>query len=304
MDMRQLQQFLILCDTLNFRAASDRSHTSPSTLSRSIRRLEEEIGCSLFERDNRSVVLTRQGELLRGWAKSVLDGYKQVQFRLMEEKNVLSGELSIFGSVTAYYSLMSPIIEGFRTRYPQIHLQLHTGSPADAIDRVENNEVDLGITMLRESERSSIRFLPITSTPLVFIAPKGFSSKKRELDWETQPLIVASRGLGRERVDAWFRQKGILPNIYAQVEGNEAILAMVSLDCGIGVVPRLVLEKSPLKNELELLALSPELEPYIVGLIARKNRIRNPLVRAFWETVEQQKKNHNTEHFGNKIKSR
>ncbi|RJX28067.1 MAG: HTH-type transcriptional activator IlvY, partial [Desulfurivibrio sp.] len=58
------------------------------------------------------------------------------------------------------------------------------------------------------------------------------------------------RGLGRRRLDKWFQERGITPNIYAQVAGNEAIITMVGLGCGIGVVPQLVLDKSPMLDQV------------------------------------------------------
>ena len=92
---------------------------------------------------------------------------------------------------------------------------------------------------------------------LLFIAPVSFKTKGMRknipIDWNTVPMIMAERGLGRQRLDNWFKQGGIQPNIYAQVAGNEAIITMVSLGCGIGVVPSLVLEKSPMRDQVVIL---------------------------------------------------
>ncbi|HET8791642.1 MAG TPA: LysR family transcriptional regulator, partial [Modicisalibacter sp.] len=63
MDLRPLRQFLVLADTLHFGRTSDACHVSASTLSRSIASLEATLGVRLFERDNRSVHLTREGRL-------------------------------------------------------------------------------------------------------------------------------------------------------------------------------------------------------------------------------------------------
>ena len=55
-------------------------------------------------------------------------------------------------------------------------------------------------------------------------------------------------------------------NIYADVSGNEAIIAMVSLGCGIGIVPGLVLEQSPIKNEVQIFEIKPGLKVFIYSL--------------------------------------
>ena len=98
-------------------------------------------------------------------------------------------------------------------------------------------------------------------------------------------MIMAQKGMARKRIDAWFRSKKIRPNIYAQVSGNESILAMVSLGFGIGIVPGLALEKNMLKREVVALDVRPKIRPYSVGICVQKRRIRNPLVKAFWETI-------------------
>jgi LysR family positive regulator for ilvC len=99
-------------------------------------------------------------------------------------------------------------------------------------------------------------------------------------------MVLSARGLSRRRVDTWFRASGLRPTIYAEVSGHEAILSMVSLGCGVGVVPLLVVEKSPFRDRVRVLDVSPTLEPYAVGLCARGPRLASPVVRAFWDTVE------------------
>jgi LysR family positive regulator for ilvC len=95
-------------------------------------------------------------------------------------------------------------------------------------------------------------------------------------------MILSERGLGRERVNAWYRRMGLAPEIYAQVAGNEAIVSMVSLGFGVGVVPRIVLDNSPLREKVRVLDVRPELAPYQVGLFALEKRLSSPLIDAFW----------------------
>lgn len=79
------------------------------------------------------------------------------------------------------------------------------------------------------------------------------------------PTLHALRGLARERVDQWFRELGCSPSIYAQVAGNEAI---VSQGFGIGLVPGIVLDNSPVVGTVRILDVRPALPPYEVGLFA------------------------------------
>jgi LysR family positive regulator for ilvC len=86
--------------------------------------------------------------------------------------------------------------------------------------------------------------------------------KKKSIPWDRIPMIAAEKGMARKRTDTWFRSKNIKPNIYAQVSGNESILAMVSLGFGIGIVPQLVLEKNIINRDVQVLDIRPEIKPY------------------------------------------
>ena len=65
--------------------------------------------------------------------------------------------------------------------------------------------------------------------------------------------------------------------------GNEAIVTMVSLGLGIGVVPKIVLDNSPTIERIQVLDVAPQLEAYDVGLLVLKKNLKNPLVNALWK---------------------
>ena len=98
-------------------------------------------------------------------------------------------------------------------------------------------------------------------------------------------MILATGGIARRRVDAWFRGLDVTPKIYAQVAGNEAIVSMVSLGLGVGVVPKIVLDNSPHADRVRVLDVDPDLEPYDLGLFTLKRHLRNPLISAFWSLL-------------------
>ena len=93
-------------------------------------------------------------------------------------------------------------------------------------------------------------------------------------------MILPERGTARTRVDDWFRARETQPQVYAQVAGNEAIVSMVSLGFGVGVVPRIVLENSPLADKVRAIPMNPALGGYSVGLIAHKRKLASPLISA------------------------
>ncbi|MAY41265.1 MULTISPECIES: HTH-type transcriptional activator IlvY [unclassified Neptuniibacter] len=289
MDIKQLRQFIQLADTLHFGRASEASHISPSALSRSIKQLEEEAGSCLFERDNRSVALTPEGEIFLTYARDSLAQWDTLRTQLMERTGELQGEISMYCSVTASYSFLFNILSEFRRNYPKIEIKLHTGDPDPAINRVISGDEDFAIAAKPDTLPTGLAFKSIALSPLLFIAPKqgieGKHSTLPILDDKT-PMILSEEGVARKRVDRWFKEQNCKPLIYAQVAGNEAIVSMVSLGFGVGVVPKIVLENSPLANTVEVLDITPSLKPYEVGIVTLEKKLKSPLIRAFWAQLK------------------
>ena len=107
-----------------------------------------------------------------------------------------------------------------------------------------------------------------------------------QLDLARAPLVLPQTGLSRRRLDAWLKKKRISPNIGSEVSGNEAIIPMVRLGCGVGIVPLLVLERSPFRDEVVILENAPRLDPYVVGLCSTKRNLQRASVLAFWRLAE------------------
>lgn len=288
MDLSQLTMFIALAETLHFNRAANACHVSPSTLSRCIRQLEQQANAPLFERNNRSVALTRQGARFLAFARETIEQWTSLQSDLQSDSGKLQGSLSLYCSVTASYSFLYDILTDFRQRHPLIEITLHTGDPALAIERVAAGMEDIAIAARQDHMPKSLGFKRIAVSPLILIQPRAnnwFSKPPQDNSdyWQSVPFILSERGVARERLDAWFRRKRIAPTIYAQVAGHEAIVSMVSLGFGIGLIPKIVLDNSPLTREVKPLPLQPDLKPYEVGLCVLNRKLKSPLVRAFWE---------------------
>ena len=291
MDTKTLKLFLSLSETLHFGRASEACHISPSALSRAIKQLEEALGVQLFERDNRSVSLTREGSLFQAYAREALIQWDVIRNSLMAEAQELQGEISVYCSVTASYSFLYDILSEFRQQHAKIEIKLHTGDAENAIQRVLASDEDITIAAKPDSLPAGLAFKPIATSPLVFIAPQEDSNldallRAVPINWASVPMILSEEGVARRRIDAWFKQHAVKPLIYAQVAGNEAIVSMVSLGFGVGVVPKIVLDNSPLAERVRILQVTPQLKAYEVGLFALKKKLQSPLIHAFWAQIK------------------
>ncbi len=291
MDFKDLTVFLVLAETLHYGQTAKRCHTSASTISRVVQRLEEELSQRLFERDRREVRLTQAGTEFVEFSQRTLEQFQQFKRQLHTPASELMGELSLYCSVTASYSFLSDLLGVFRERHPKVDIRLRTGDAAQAVDMALSGEVDIAIAARPDQLPARLAFKPLLQVPLSFIAPSqsgpiSEALNEREVDWQNIPMILSETGLARTRVTRWFKHLALKPDVYAQVSGNEAIVAMVALGFGVGVVPDLVLSNSPMSENVRQLQVSPELEPFSVGLCVVNQHLSNALVQAFWQVSE------------------
>lgn len=172
MDLRTLELFVSLADSLHFGRTSDAMHISPSALSRHIQRLETSLGTRLFIRDNRTVELTQQGQQAASQCQSILAAWQQLQQQL-SDNGELSGQLRLYCSVTAAQTLMRQFIERFRPNYSKVALTVETGDAALAIERVIQQQTDIAIAPRPDNVPDGVLMRELNTSPLVFIRPQA-----------------------------------------------------------------------------------------------------------------------------------
>ncbi|CCQ11636.1 HTH-type transcriptional regulator IlvY [Pseudoalteromonas luteoviolacea B = ATCC 29581] len=289
MEHKLLQHFLVLSETLHFGRASERCFISPPTLSRQIKQLEEEVGSELFYRDNRRVKLTATGQAFVSYAKSTLASWQQFKVESLQENRPLTGTLHLFCSVTATYSFVYDLFLAFRQRFPMVELHLTTGDPAQSISQVNDEKADIAVAVKPSPLADNLCFQHLGSSPLLLIAPNTPCPLKERLDAgievEQLEFIVPEQGVLKTKLASWSERRGFKPTVYTHVAGHEALVSMVSLGFGLAIVPRIVLEQSPLQNRVDIMEVD-DLDAIDIGLVVQKRRRQETIVQAFWSCAD------------------
>lgn len=280
MDIKSLRLFQHLASSLHFSKTATAMYVSAPTLSRVISRLEQECKATLFVRNNRSVILTSAGRSLLSFANETLTQYSQMLQNMQSEQKALTGELSLYCSVTASQSYMPDILEKLHRQYPLVDIKLDTGDHTLAIEKVMKREVDLALAIHIPDFPSHMHFAKLDTVPLMLIVPKNMNVDTwQAMQWQSANMILPARGPSRRILQQWFAEQSIKPHVYAQVSGNEAIVSMVALGLGIGFVPSIVLENSVVKNKVKVFDVD-SIEPYQLGLCYLNERASEPLMKA------------------------
>ena len=194
--------------------------------------------------------------------------------------------------MTACQSFLPELLGAFRSRHPDVRIQLETGYAADALERLSEGRVDVSVAAIPPQLPRGLVSRVLLYTPLVFAAPRVACEverlcHQRPLPWTDLPVVLPASGNARESADRWFQRRRIVPQVYGEVPGSEAILALVSLGCGVGIVPRLVVDESPLRGKLSVLDTDeggPALGEFRVGVCTQRKKLSSPLVRALWDS--------------------
>lgn len=286
-DLDGFRQFDALARALHFGRAAREVHLSTSALSRAIQRLERDAGTPLVERTHHQVTLTAAGEAFWRTAREVLETWDRFEAQRAGDRAELSGTLHLYCTVTAAQSLVPELLGRFRLAHPGVRLALETGYAADALQRVRSSTIDAAVAPLPVDLPAGLRSDHLTTTPIVFVGPTEpgpieTQLRRRPRDWSAVPLVVPAHGLVRQHLDDWLASADIEPTIYAAIEGHEAILSLVAMGCGVGVVPRLVLESSALRDRVKVVPTRQPIRPLDIGLCTRA-RSSSPLVAALIE---------------------
>nr|WP_301099423.1 HTH-type transcriptional activator IlvY [Otariodibacter sp.] len=291
MNIQNLKLFLDIINTHSFIRTAEKNHMSASTLSRHIQRMEEEIGQPLLLRDNRQVILTEAGRKFLSFAEQTWLSWQQIQQELSQKQNELEGELKLFCSVTAAYSHLPKILERFRQRYPKVEIKLSTGDPAKALNTVQSLKSDLALAGKPEFLPHNIAFQFIDDISLSLVVPKITCLatkllKYSPIDWQHIPFILPVEGPARQRIEHWFKlQKIRKPQIYATVEGHEAILSMVAVGCGVAMLPDVVVQHSAVSDQVSFFLPDIAIKPFELGVCVQHRRLKEPIIQAFWKLL-------------------
>lgn len=283
----QLRLFDHLAETRHFGRTSAECHVSQPTLSRTISRMEAELGVRLFDRDRRSVGLTPEGVRFRRFARETLTAWEDYT-SATSELTAVKGTVTVFCTVTAAQTILPEVLSRFREAHPGVDLRLETGYAAEALMRLEDGSVDATVAALPPRVPRHLLTQLIATTSLVLVTRRDGPHelpRRPSAAWSDVPFILPTSGLARSLADRWFRRLGVRPRVVAEEGGHEAIISLVTLGVGVGVVPELVASASPLADRLRVLPTSTPPPQFDIAVCTTIDRLSKRPVAALWEAV-------------------
>ncbi len=240
-DLHQLRIFHSAVKAGGFTHASRELHLSQSTVSQHIKQLEEEIGCQLFMRVGKRVLLTEAGHLLRDHCEKIFQDVKNAEMAIRELAGLKRGKVRFgTGSTTLIYQL-PPVLETYQARYPNIEL-IVVSEITDLILRdVQAQRLDLGLVML-PVEESDLQVTPLYDEELKIAVPTRHPlARKSALSvadlGELRFILYERKTVMRRLVDNFFAELEVTPRVAMEMENIEAIKSLIGAGLGASVLP-------------------------------------------------------------------
>ncbi len=211
----------------------------PSNVTTRIKQFEERLGVALFRREGRTLALTEAGRTLLGHAEKLLQLADLAEREL--RGGAVRGVLRLGSLESAAGARLPPILSAFHARYPDVTIELQTGTTRAMLRQLERHEVEAAFVS-EPFERGTLSSMPAFDEELVLIGAK--TADERAM---TRTVVAFPHGCSyRQRLFDWLAAEGRSPERVLEMSSYHAIVACVAAGTGAAIVPAEVLDHAVL----------------------------------------------------------
>jgi DNA-binding transcriptional LysR family regulator len=259
LDSRQLRAFRVLARTGSFTQTARELHITQSGISHSMKALEGEIGCRLFDRLGKKVTLTQAGEQLLQHAEKILLEMEAAHESLAQLGKWGRGRLRLGASTTACQHLIPAVLREFKESFPDHSISLEPGDTPQLVASLLRREIDLALTLAAEKE-PKLEFHPLFTDELQFVVsalhPWARAKHIASGDIPRQRYILYSKhSLTFRLIEDYFRRGRIVLNTIIEAGSMEATKELVKLGLGVSILAPWVAKKEIEEGSLVALPL-------------------------------------------------
>jgi DNA-binding transcriptional LysR family regulator len=287
MEWNQLHYFQTVARLQHFTRAAETLSISQPALSRSIARLEEELGVPLFERQGRAVSLNRYGEIFLKRVHRALQEIAEGQQEIQDLVDPAHGSISL-GFIHSQGSNLVPDLLGlFRKSSPHIGVKLYQNSQGSLLEQLRDGEIDFCFCSAPDSSEG-VQWVELLTEELFAIVPTEHRLASRSSialsELAGDPFILVKKethGL-RDITDRLCQEAGFVPHVTFEGEELGTITAFVAAKLGVALIP-------PVKGlDMTKISRLPITEPCcqrVIGMAWMEGRYLSPAAKRFRQFV-------------------
>ncbi|KQL52906.1 LysR family transcriptional regulator [Heyndrickxia shackletonii] len=274
MDLREIKLFIEVADHMSFTKAAEHSYLSQPSLSKIVKKLEEELQVELFDRSTRHLRLTDAGKIVYQQGRKALAPLYELNILLDELRDLETGEIKI-GIPPLIGTLFFPdIARKFHAKYPKVKLQLVELGAKRIAELVEDAQIDLGIIVLPADEEKFKVYPYITDEFVLFIYEEHPLSNRKEVlltELKDERFVLFSEDFTlHDYVKKACNEVGFEANVSYESSQWDLLVELVSSKMGIALLPKSIFYKQNHPN----VKMIPIKEPTLLwklGIITKKD---------------------------------
>ncbi len=246
MDLRQLRFFLEVARAESFTRAAEKLHIAQPALSITIRKLEEELDVVLFNRRDRKITLTAEGEALARHARLIEQQVSEARQELDDLRGLLRGEVRVGLSPMLSSYFFPQIVASFKRRYPALQLSINGDNARNIQRKIAAGTLDMGVIAGAVPEGLDSHLLVRDEVVACVHRSHALAARKtaplREL--LAEPLIHFSEGYHlRELIEERAAREGIVPVVAAESNLFALARSLVREELGLAFFPGMVVAR-------------------------------------------------------------
>ena len=241
MTLQQLKYIVAIDKFRNFAKAADACEISQPTLSAMLAKLEDELDVRIFERNNKNVKPTVVGEKLLAQAKKVVMEAGRIEEIAAEEKNSLTGKLTLSIGTTIAPYILPQFIKKYTEAYPEVELVIREMKTPNMLAAIRSSDVDAAIAIAGNSQQGLFEIPLYTEKFFVYLSENCWRKlpvfKPENLEHEQMWIMKDAQCL-RESAFSFCKARSKGKHIY-EAGSVETLVRVVDINGGFTIIPEL-----------------------------------------------------------------
>lgn len=234
--------FYTVANTGNISKAAKELYISQPAISKSIQKLEESVGCKLFSRSSRGVVLTDEGKLLYEHVSEAFETLTMGEEKLRRSIELGVGHLKIGVSSTLCKYLLLPYLKEFIRQNPHISISISCQSTNDTLKLLEDNKIDIGLIGKPENLKN-IHFDFLEEIEDIFVAAKDYlrnlkarGIQKDHILQSSTLMLLDKNNMTRQYIDDYLQENQIIIKDSIDISDMDLLIDFARIGVGVACV--------------------------------------------------------------------
>lgn len=292
MNIQQLQYIVAVDEHRHFLKASEACFVTPATLSMMVKKLEQELNMTIFDRSKQPIIPTENGVFIIEKARQILYQVQEIEYFAKNTAEEISGELKMAIIPTLSPYLTHLFLPQLMKKYPQLKIKLFEWNTETIIEALEHNRLDIGIAAT-PLERKEIRETPLFYEKLVayttdyiqdkekkYIAPEDLNLKKL---W----LLEEEHCLRSQVINLCQLKKQQNDRIQLDFEAGsiETLLNIVEINKGVTIIPELVVHSLSEERKKNIHYFQEPQPVREISLLTYRHFVKEKLIKAVAQEI-------------------